>query len=77
MGRQCGVSYRNPEGPGIVSCVLPPHGEDQPHEHAPECEGHPAGPFDPMGETVYCDGSCRKIARRVVPGAMGARDHET
>lgn len=24
-----------------------------------ECEGHPAGPFDPMGETVYCDGSCR------------------
>lgn len=25
---------------------------------APECEGHPAGPFDPMGETVHCDGSC-------------------
>lgn len=25
---------------------------------AAECEGHPAGPFDPMGETVYCDGSC-------------------
>ncbi len=23
-----------------------------------ECFGHPAGPFDPMGETVYCDGSC-------------------
>jgi hypothetical protein len=23
------------------------------------CEGHPAGPLDPMGETVYCDGSCR------------------
>jgi hypothetical protein len=22
------------------------------------CEGHPAGPFDPMGETTYCDGSC-------------------
>ncbi len=22
------------------------------------CEGHPAGPNDPMGETVYCDGSC-------------------
>ena len=22
------------------------------------CEGHPAGPFDPMGETVYCDGTC-------------------
>jgi hypothetical protein len=24
-----------------------------------ECQGHPAGPYDPMGETVYCDGSCR------------------
>lgn len=23
------------------------------------CRGHPAGPFDPMGQTVYCDGSCR------------------
>jgi hypothetical protein len=23
-----------------------------------ECEGHPAGPHDPMGQTVYCDGSC-------------------
>lgn len=23
------------------------------------CEGHPAGPFDPMGQTVYCDGTCR------------------
>ena len=23
------------------------------------CEGHPAGPMDPMGETVYCDGRCR------------------
>jgi len=31
------------------------------------CEGHPAGPYDPMGVTVYCDGSCRKVsARRVV-----------
>jgi hypothetical protein len=24
-----------------------------------ECEGHSPGPCDPMGETVYCDGSCR------------------
>lgn len=23
-----------------------------------DCPGHPAGPGDPMGETVYCDGSC-------------------
>lgn len=28
-------------------------------ERAQECKGHPAGPFDPMGVTVYCDGSCR------------------
>lgn len=27
------------------------------------CEGHPAGPFDPMGQTVYCDGSCRPKPR--------------
>lgn len=26
---------------------------------AAECRGHPAGPYDPMGVTVYCDGSCR------------------
>lgn len=25
-----------------------------------KCEGHPAGPFDTMGETKYCDGSCLK-----------------
>jgi len=25
-----------------------------------ECQGHPAGPFDPRGETMYCDGSCVK-----------------
>jgi hypothetical protein len=24
-----------------------------------ECAGHPAGEFDPMGETVYCDGTCK------------------
>jgi hypothetical protein len=23
------------------------------------CDGHVSGPFDPMGVTVYCDGSCR------------------
>lgn len=22
------------------------------------CEGHPAGESDPMGQTVFCDGSC-------------------
>lgn len=23
-----------------------------------ECDGHPSGPFDHAGETVYCDGTC-------------------
>lgn len=25
-----------------------------------ECRGHYPGPFDPMGLTFYCDGSCRR-----------------
>jgi hypothetical protein len=29
-----------------------------------ECQGHPAGPFDPMGQTVYCDGACRAVSVR-------------
>lgn len=34
--------------------------QDPPNDdRLPECNGHPAGPFDPMGQTVYCDGSCR------------------
>lgn len=34
---------------------------DEPYDDEDEegCQGHPAGPFDPMGETVYCDGTCR------------------
>lgn len=27
-----------------------------------KCEGHPAGPNDPMGKTVFCDGSCIQMA---------------
>lgn len=27
--------------------------------HTDRCKGHPASEFDPMGQTVYCDGSCR------------------
>ncbi len=27
------------------------------------CEGHPPGPFDPMGVTFYCDGSCRNVSK--------------
>ncbi len=29
------------------------------HEYWHACEGHPAGPFDALGETAYCDGSCK------------------
>ena len=32
---------------------------DNPSRYGDECEGHPAGPNDPMGQTVYCDGSCQ------------------
>lgn len=31
-------------------------------EQENECNGHPAGPGEPMGQTVYCDGSCRKYS---------------
>ena len=24
-----------------------------------ECQGHPAGAYDPLGVAVYCDGSCQ------------------
>ena len=27
-------------------------------EEERDCPGHPAGPFDPVGVTTYCDGSC-------------------
>lgn len=27
---------------------------------APECKGHHAGINGAMGETIYCDGSCRR-----------------
>jgi hypothetical protein len=33
---------------------------DARHAKPAECKGHPAGPFDPMGETVYCDGRCAR-----------------
>jgi hypothetical protein len=28
-----------------------------------DCEGHPAGPYDPMGQEVTCDGSCVTFPR--------------
>ena len=24
-----------------------------------QCPGHPSGPNDPLGEAVYCDGTCQ------------------
>lgn len=31
-----------------------------------ECGGHPSGPFDePMGQTVYCDGSCDVVSLNI------------
>lgn len=39
------------------------NGEGVVEAEAPECKGHPAGPHDAMGSTVYCDGSCRKVRR--------------
>ncbi len=38
-------------------------------EEKPECLGHPAGPYDPMGQTVYCDGSCRTPQKPIVDQA--------
>lgn len=35
---------------GALSCCEEPE---------TECEGHPAGPFEPMGQTVFCNGTCR------------------
>jgi hypothetical protein len=34
--------------------------EDMDSDYVPPCDGHPSGPYDLMGETVYCDGSCNK-----------------
>jgi hypothetical protein len=34
FGRVCGVSYADPDGGGVVTCILPEHDTDEtPHEH--------------------------------------------
>lgn len=33
-------------------------------DREPECEGHPAGEFGPMGQMVVCDGTCVKAVER-------------
>lgn len=45
--------YRVEDSPGIAWYLHSPV-----MEREPECTGHPADYDDPMGETVYCDGSC-------------------
>lgn len=44
-----------------------------------ECLGHPAGAFDPMGVTVYCDGTCIRsdaaARNRALLGPAAARQH--
>lgn len=37
-----------------------------------KCQGHPAGEFDPMGQTVYCNGSCRR-SRKSAPKKARAK----
>lgn len=37
---------------------------EQDYDDHATCDGHPAGPFDPMGETVYCDGTCKEGRQR-------------
>lgn len=36
------------------------------------CEGHPPGPFEPMGKTVFCDGSCVTVEKTWIVTAPSA-----
>lgn len=56
----CGCKYWEDDacidcGTSIQECLADPEWVADNRE----CQGHPAGPFDPMGQTVYCDGTCR------------------
>lgn len=42
----------------VAGIDLMPNGGRTPRPKKKECKGHPAGPNDPMGQTVYCDGTC-------------------
>lgn len=58
---------RNTVRPGYTITVThewtkPAPIEESGDDEDEKCPGHPAGPFDPMGETAYCDGSCVKEA---------------
>lgn len=39
---------------------MPADAQERSDDEVRECDGHPAGPYDPMGQTVYCDGSCQR-----------------
>lgn len=59
------TAVREPEEPMFEDCASVTScsylAAAQPDEDEPiGCPGHPAGPNDPMGQTVYCDGSCRR-----------------
>lgn len=51
---------------GIMVSIVEDHEPEAPAEEVDAvetgCQGHPAGPEDSMGETVYCDGSCRAVS---------------
>jgi hypothetical protein len=51
------TDFRDPE-PTPDAHVARRAAERAARQAARKCEGHPAGPYDPMGETVYCDGCC-------------------
>lgn len=48
----------------VCDCLAEATAEAKAEEERLECGGHPAGAFDRMGETVYCDGTCRKGVRQ-------------
>jgi hypothetical protein len=53
------VTEREMLGDGPITHTYPCDCAAGTPDDAPECDGHPAGPHDPMGTTVYCDGSCQ------------------
>lgn len=55
---ECGGLFASEPGPQLCGRCWSLLGRPSVWPEPAECEGHPAGPFDPMGETTYCDGSC-------------------
>lgn len=57
-GNPAGVREQAKEIEGWASSIAEAASEDQ---APPSCHGHEPGPGEPMGVTVYCDGSCRRV----------------